>query len=547
MLLGPPVSWQPMKVIGGRFTLLGRLAFGGMAEVWLARQSGPQGFNRMVVVKRVLEIRAHEPEVVQMFVDEARLGGLLTHPNIVQTVDFGEDEGVPFIVLEYLFGETLGALAKTCRQRVRELPIPLAVRIVSDATLGLSWAHELKGLDGRAMGIVHRDISPQNLLVTYDGVVKVLDFGIARSVDRASYTDSTQVRGRVTYMSPEQLSAQPLDQRADVFALGVVLWEAVTGTPLYSKAEQADALVVMKLLSTEGPLPSAREVNPAVPEELDRIIARALEKDRERRYATSAQLHAALEGWLRRQPEPPNALALAGLMVDLFADRQQERTRVIQRLSTGTATPKWTTSMVDVLGTKAPATATATNVAKMPADALDTSRHAVPGPARRQSRSAMAAVVLLALSAAAVGYAMIHATDASPSAPAAGVVQERRADEEQKQPEALPPAPPARPPQPAPAVAAVEAVAPPEEKPEPKPAVAAEPKPKSAKGRLRLDSDPWTTVFLNGKKLGDTPLVDIKVPSGQLELLLVNEEQKIRTVINVDVMPGETTVKRLQF
>ncbi len=540
------VGWQPMKVIGGRFTLLGRLAFGGMAEVWLARQTGPQGFSRMVVVKRVLEARCSEPEILSMFVEEARLGGQLAHPNIVQTVDFGEDDGVPFIVLEYLFGETLAQVLKTARQRATPVPIPLAVHIISEASLGLSSAHELKGLDGKPLGIVHRDVSPQNVLITYDGMVKVLDFGIAKSAERESHTDQTHVRGRVTYMAPEQMTSSALDQRADVFSLGVVLWEAVTDQPMHPLNQQADAIVMAKLLSSDAPLPSAHKANPQVPEELDLILGRALQKDRERRYATSALFRGALQAFLRKQTEPPSSAQLSQLMATLFADRQQERTQVLQRLSTG-ATPKWTPSVVDAL---APPMATATDPRIDAQKGVETSESPVQRRGRVMRWGAVAAVlagVMLGL-----GAVWFFARGGPPkvttvaAAPVVAVTVEP--------PQALSPAPAPEPaPAPTPTPAPEPALAPAPEvaeaaQPPPAQARAAPPsKPKGGAGKLRLDTEPWTTVFYKGKKLGDTPLIDVRVPSGQVELLLVNEEAKIHTVIDVEVTAGETTTKRLHF
>ncbi|MBL8950547.1 MAG: serine/threonine protein kinase [Myxococcaceae bacterium] len=537
------VSWRPMRVIGGRFTLLGRLAFGGMAEVWLARQTGAQGFSRMVVVKRVLEARCSEPEILSMFVEEARLGGQLTHPNIVQTVDFGEDEGVPFIVMEYLFGETLAQVLKTSKQRAVPLPIPLAVHIAIEASQGLSSAHDLRGLDGAPLGIVHRDVSPQNLLVTYDGTVKVLDFGIAKAVTNESHTDQAHVRGRVTYMAPEQMSGTPLDARADVFSLGVVLWEAVTGQPLHPANQQGDHVLMMKLLGSDAPLPSAHKTNPQVPEELDLILARALQKDREHRYSTAAAFRGALQAFVRKQAEPPDNAQVSQLMATLFADRQQERTQVLQRLSTGTATPRWTPSIVDAL---APPVATATDPRIDVQVGVETSESPVQRRGRVLKLGAIAAILFGVV--AGVGGVWWFTRGPKPTSAPVVVAEAPAPAPPPAAPAPAPPAPPAAAPEP---VAAPEApVA--EQAPSPAPArvAVAPPKPKPAaasSGKLRLDTEPWTTVFYKGKKLGDTPLIDVRVPSGQLELLLVNEEAKVRTVIDIEVAPGETTTKRLHF
>jgi serine/threonine-protein kinase len=549
MLHHATAPWQPGQVIGGRYPLLGKLAVGGMAEVWLARQSGPQGFSRLVVIKRVLDSR-DDPAMTAMFVEEAQLGARLTHPNIVQTVDFGEDAGVPFIVLEYLFGENFSRVLKESRYQGNPWPLRAAARVVSDAAMGLSAAHELKDLAGQPLNIVHRDVSPQNLFVTHDGLVKVLDFGIARAVDRAEHTEEHQLRGRVAYMSPEQIEGDPLDARTDVFALGLILWQAVTGT---SPDASTETLVIMRERVSSTPIPSARSRNPEVPELLDAILSMALQKKREARFQSAAELHTALEDFLRQGPVC-GATQLAALMAERFAEKHAERAQVISRLSTEAATPRFTTSTIQAL---APRSETTTGLRQVvpPVAAAAASSDASAGEksveieiselaATPRSRALPIIVVLLLVLGVSTGAVLAW--------------KARGGDEARVEPvptvTALPlptPTPaPVDPPRPEPVVAPTPTPTPepvavtPSVKP--LPAVPGKRAP-AATGLLRLDTVPWTAVYLNGKKLGDTPLVDVKVPAGSLELTLVNEDEKIRTVIDLDVVAGQTTTKRLQF
>jgi eukaryotic-like serine/threonine-protein kinase len=541
VLIAPTVSWQPSNQIGGRYTLVGRLAYGGMAEVWLARQLGPQGFNRLVVIKRVLESRMHEPEFQTMFADEGRLSASLNHPNIVQTLDFGEEQGVTFIVLEYLFGETFHYAVRASRKSGTPFPIDAAVKIVSLAAQGLASAHNRVGLDGQALGIVHRDVSPQNIFITYDGLVKVIDFGIARSTSREFHTEASQVRGRVHFMSPEQIAGQVVDQRADVFALGAVLFEAVTGTALHDKA---DTIEMVKRLVSAEPLPSAIGRNPDLPEDLGRILTRALEKNPDLRYPTSTSFYGELEDYLRHAPTRETAPSIAELMTTLFPIRRLERTHVLKKLVSETSAMRWTPSVLDAVNGVARGTPTHSSpgmptVSISPDEFEIDEDSSVISENARSKRLAMAiAVVGLGM---ALGLTLVFLFRGKTPAPQPVVeppalVAVAMAEPYLRSPIAAPekakePDPPA----------------PPVPTPTPQPRRKGEEREARATGRLTFDTVPWTQVFMKGKKLGDTPLVDLKVPSGSLELLLVNEQENIRTVVEVDVVAGQTTFKKLQF
>src|SRR5262245_61887209 len=209
----------------GRYEVVGELAIGGMATILLGRLVGPRGFEHPVVIKRILPHLAKMPEFVDMFVDEARIVAGIRHPNVVQVTELGCEGDELFLVMEYLEGESVGGLLRRIWTQDGEIDRALAVYIVAEACAGLHAAHELTDEAGKLRGLVHRDISPQNMFVTYSGAVKVLDFGIAQAADRLTRTEAGQVKGKFAYMSPEQCLSQPLDRRSDVFALGVVLYE----------------------------------------------------------------------------------------------------------------------------------------------------------------------------------------------------------------------------------------------------------------------------------------------------------------------------------
>ncbi|MBL9039185.1 MAG: serine/threonine protein kinase, partial [Archangium sp.] len=219
----------------GKYFLVRKLAEGGMAEIFLAKQLGVEGFEKNVVVKRMLAHLSGRPDFVTMFLDEARLAASLSHPNIVQILDLGFEAGCYFIAMEYLAGEDMSAIIRTCASRRSLVPLPIALRIVADAARGLHFAHTVTDANGRPMNIVHRDVSPSNVFVTYTGQVKVLDFGIARAESRVSTTKAGVVKGKYQYMSPEQAAALPVDGRSDVYSLGVCLYEAVTNTRPFAR------------------------------------------------------------------------------------------------------------------------------------------------------------------------------------------------------------------------------------------------------------------------------------------------------------------------
>ncbi len=311
----------------GRYEVLGELAVGGMAEILLGRLVGPSGFERVVVIKRILPHLGKRPEFVDMFLDEARTVARLNHPNIVQVHELGDDGGELYLVMEYLEGESLAGLLRRLITRGERLDSHLAVHIVAEACRGLHAAHDLTD-DGIPLDLVHRDVSPQNLFVTYAGAVKVLDFGIAKAADRIAKTEAGQVKGKFAYMSPEQCAGKALDRRSDIFALGTVLWEALTLTQLFRRPSE---LATLKAIC-ELPIPRPSSVVPGVPLAIDEAVMRALARRREDRYDSAASLRKDLTLALREQRhvlEPEEELG--SVMRRLFADRIEEKSEMLRR------------------------------------------------------------------------------------------------------------------------------------------------------------------------------------------------------------------------
>ncbi|WP_375760281.1 protein kinase [Corallococcus exercitus] len=308
----------------GSYQLLKRLATGGMAQIYLARRPGSDAPDKLLVLKRILPHLSENDEFVRMFLDEARIAARLAHPNVVQIYDLGAEGDTFFIAMEYIHGVDARRLWKRSETAGRPLPVPLVCRILLEACAGLDYAHKKTDAAGRPLDIVHRDVSPQNILVTFDGGVKVVDFGIAKAADQATVTRSGVLKGKYSYMSPEQAAGQRVDRRSDVFALGVVLHELLTGGRLFKRP--SDMLTLSAVAECHVPVPS--QVAPRVPVELDAIVLKALAKEPDARYQHAQELQRALEGWLASQPQPCGTTAdLAAFMRELFADRLSEEAR----------------------------------------------------------------------------------------------------------------------------------------------------------------------------------------------------------------------------
>jgi hypothetical protein len=301
----------------GRYQLVKTLATGGMAELFLARQVGPQGAEKLLVVKRILPHLSGNEEFTAMFLDEARIAARLDHPNIVQIFDLGVQDERYFLAMEYIHGEDLRRVWRQAERLGQPLPQSLVCRIIIEACAGLDHAHKRTDQAGRPLGIIHRDVSPQNILVSFEGGVKVVDFGIAKAADAMTVTRAGVLKGKYAYMSPEQAAGQPLDHRSDVFALGVVLYELLTATRLFKRPTDLQTLEAVLECQLEPPW----AVDARVPRDLGALVLRALAKDRTQRFPEACQLGAALEAWLLRHQLPSSASHLAAFMRHLYAER----------------------------------------------------------------------------------------------------------------------------------------------------------------------------------------------------------------------------------
>lgn len=274
----------------GRYTLHGEIAAGGMATVYFGRLSGPIGFSRIVAIKRMHKRLSRDRQFVAMFVDEATLASRILHPNVVPIVDIVVEAGEICIVMDYVRGQSLAGLLNEAVQEGAPVPVSIAASIMAGVLAGLHAAHEARDKQGKPLSIVHRDVSPHNILVGVDGVARIMDFGVARASSRLHMSQEGQIVGKLSYMAPEQLRGKPLDRRADVFAAGVVLWGMLAGRRLF---RGEDVTIMNDVIHAE--IPPISSVRPDVPAALDEAIARALERDPDRRVATARQLAQALE------------------------------------------------------------------------------------------------------------------------------------------------------------------------------------------------------------------------------------------------------------
>ncbi|MCA9672350.1 MAG: serine/threonine protein kinase, partial [Myxococcales bacterium] len=304
----------------GRYELLFRLAVGGMAQVYVGRLRGVQGFEKLLAIKCIHDELAEDEDFIKMFIDEARVSARISHPNVVQVLELGQVGDAYFIAMEYVHGESLSALLR------RKCPPPtVCARIAAECAAGLQAAHELCDANGRLLNVVHRDVSPQNILVGYDGAVKVTDFGVAAARDNLHVTTGGTLKGKHAYMSPEQARAEPLDHRSDIFALGIVLYEMSTGHRLFKGKSSAETLRKV----VESPIAAPTSLVPDYPPGLERIVLKALERDLERRYQSCEALADDLEQHIVESGAPVLRKDVARLMVEQFGDRLDKRQRAL--------------------------------------------------------------------------------------------------------------------------------------------------------------------------------------------------------------------------
>jgi serine/threonine-protein kinase len=451
MLVLMPEPEPPARI--DRYEVVGRLAAGGMAEVLLARLRGPHGFEHPVVIKRILPHLALDPDMVNLFLDEARTISALHHPNLIRVHELGSDAQGLYMVMEYLEGESIADICRRQAARDEHIDPEIAAHILAEACAGLHAAHEASDPGGRPLGLVHRDVSPQNIIVTYDGSVHVIDFGIAARADRITRTEAGVVRGKHEYLAPEQCRAEPLDRRADIFALGVVLFELTSGRRVYRRSSMAETF---RAILSE-PVPRLLDVRAEATAELAAICEKALAKEADLRFRSAGEMRRELRAFVRMRTDDDVAERLGLLMKRLFADRLAEKNEMLRRVRGGDS------------------------LVEMPVAAVDPEiEPLVPAPARASRGSRGRRIALATGAGVIVAIALVFATRSARRAPVS------------------PPSAPSS----EPAVLAV-ADAPPSESPP----VTAPSLPPAEVVNVHIESSPTAaSVALNGNIHGVTPL-----------------------------------------
>jgi serine/threonine-protein kinase len=312
-----PTPGLPSRV--GRYEVISHLATGGMAQIYLARQTGLGAFERHVVLKTILRERASDQRFVTMFLDEAKLAATLNHQNIAQVYEVDQADGAYFMAMEYVHGENARAILETTLRRGWTIPLELAVMIISGAAAGLHHAHERRGKNGQPLNIVHRDVSPANIMVGYDGSVKMLDFGIAKAEERATKTVGGTIKGKYGYMSPEQCKGKPIDRRSDIFALGICLYELTTLRRAFKGNDDFETM--KRIVAGDVMLPSVAV--PGYPRELEAIVLTAMANDANARFQTAQEMNEALDAFGVRAKLTGSNTAMGRFMVQLFGQRRE--------------------------------------------------------------------------------------------------------------------------------------------------------------------------------------------------------------------------------
>ncbi len=323
----------------GRYRIAGEIATGGMATVYLAMREGER---EPIALKRVHPHLASQRAFVEMFLDEARLTSRVDHPNVCRVLDYGRADGGYYLVMEYLRGRSVARVSKALRalpEAEQEIAVPiLAARVIADAAKGLHAAHELRDESGAPLEVVHRDVSPHNLFLTWTGRTCVVDFGIASARDRLHHTETGTVKGKFAYMAPEQMIGAKVDRSADVWSLGVVLWELLAGRALFKRRTETETVVAVTKLER----PPLAELRPGLCPRLEAIVERALAREPRDRFGTAAEMAETLEAWLASQPGPADQAEVAAWMNRLFPDEEVREDRLV-RHALATALPRYET------------------------------------------------------------------------------------------------------------------------------------------------------------------------------------------------------------
>ncbi|UJR84962.1 Hypothetical protein I5071_70410 [Sandaracinus amylolyticus] len=594
------LSRAPSLARFGRYDLLGRIAFGGMAEIFLAREVSETGrAGRHVVLKRVLPHVAEDEHFVEMFVDEARLAMHLNHPNICHVYAFGEESGSYYIAMEWVDGMPLSKLIRRARER-GGVPIPVALRITAMVAEALDYAHRASDSQGEPLGIVHRDVSPQNVMVSYDGPVKLLDFGIAKAASHSTRTEAGVVKGKFAYMSPQQCLGEPIDARADVFALGLCLYEILTGRNPFKRQTEFDTMRAI-VYEDAPPLAEAitsREPRLEIQRELESLIARAIAKKPEQRFQSAAEMQMAIEQVLARSGTVVLAAKVGELMHDLFASEIKAGPQLDRRLSMPPPRAAVPSGENDAMSSLPPP-ANATQRIELATPHDDERPSSIVPPRRRVLGMLMVAAGLLLFAVtggvgAWVAYTMgaqgahsevviptvgagpgeVHAApttgaiyvDSTPSGARIELADRGEVGTTPMEIGLLPPghylvrlraeghdgwerAIDLRAGDRAQLVAVLSAIAPvvEEDEVEAEPPAAAEPRtprtsrrerePAAPPGRVSINSRPWSKVYVGGRLLGTTPIGDVEVQSGSVRLRFVDRDGE-EHVRSITVPPG---------
>jgi serine/threonine protein kinase len=567
--IGPP---QVIEQSFGKYTLIAKIGHGGMAEVFLAAAKGPAGFTKLSVVKRLHPHLEEEQTLVGMFLDEARLAARLNHPNVVQTFDVGDVDGLHYLAMEYLEGQSLARLLKRIARSGERIPLALACRIFTEALHGLEYAHTLEDYDGTPLGVVHRDISPGNLFLTYEGQVKVLDFGIAKAGTQLTETRAGQVKGKFAYIAPEQARSGQHDLRADLWSLGVVMWEVFAGRRLF-KGDSEISTLNNALRSDIVQLDQAVDVPP----ELSAIVDRALQRDPERRYRSARELREDLDGFMRREGLHSTRGELGSFLSGFFDKERDEQRAILKAHMAGELQGQVLTPVPHGSGSHSGVVAAA--------------------PQRQgPGRWAVALVFLLAAAVGAMAAWLLHREDeevagagdvaSTPLGPRSGAASESASDSDSAAESASESesasdsasesesasesasesesesASESESESASESASAVEAemraaptpmrrrrraqrrrrrapmeTAPMEE--------AMEVAPAAESGFLTIDTIPWSEVHLGSRTLGTTPLRRIELPAGSHTLVLVNPERGLRQRYRVTIRAGQTVTRRV--
>ena len=528
------MSFQPVSF--GKYELVSRLAAGGMAEIFLARTKSIQGFEKYLVIKRILGHRTQDPEFVRMFLDEARVAATLDHPNIVQIYDVGHVDNEYFIAMEYLRGHNLIEIVRAgAKLGYAKPPLEHVVSTLTQVCAGLHYAHEKRDFEGRSLEIVHRDVTPQNVVVSFDGSVKVVDFGIAKAATREVETLAGTLKGKIGYMSPEQCRGGNVDRRSDIFAVGIILFELTTGKRLYHERSDFDTL--KKII--EGPVPSPRDLLPFYPAFLNAIVVRCLQKNPDDRYQTARDLHADLDAFARDNQLVTGTVPLSQYMERIYADELATHKSADAAAMATAAQVTMTGSSASYLGessrrTSSPmatplAAARRQHMVRLGLQATIAVLLVLLGGGvvfwqtrradlARQGAAPVAAAMPAAQPAAAATGAMAPKT----TAPVAGVPPVAGA--------AIPGAPLA-------AASAPPNMAPAHSRPPAKPGDA----------HITVASEPRCELLVDGTPYGATPLIDLAVPAGKHTVVLLNSAAGVRETKKVVLREGELWTRSFAF